>query len=230
MARTTNNRKSKISIALVVDGKDEKWYMAKVKEHYPCAALSTVKIKPELPTHKKVQELFDLAKSKLNEEYSYVILIFDLDEPLKDAKELAKFNELYQKYLLAKENKLSEQQKKKYGWMKNLLLIINNPCLEYWYLLHFSKTTKHYADYATLFSDLKKIPELAKYEKSDGYYNNHPDIYERLGGDNGLKTARKNAVPFDNTICNSQGCSEMNFIFDFLDNLSNYSFIPSSTS
>ena len=220
MARVTKNRKSNVSIALVVDGKDEKWYMAKVKEHYPCAALSSVKIKPELPSHKKVQELFDLAKSKLDEEYSFVILIFDLDEPLKNPSEISKFNELYQKYLLAKVNKLSGRQKSIYGWMEKMLLVINNPCLEYWYLLHFNKTTKHYPDYATLYSDLRKIPELTKYEKSDGYYNNHPDIYERLGGDSGLKKARENAVPFDSNTCDCQGCSEMNFIFDYFDKLS----------
>ena len=217
MARVTKNRKSNVSIALVVDGKDEKWYVVKVKEHYPCAALKSVKIKPELPTHKKVQELFDLAKAKLDEDYSFVILIFDLDEPLKDAGEMSKFNELYQKYILAQQDKLSGQQLKKYGCMKNMLLVVNNPCLEYWYLLHFNITTKHYPDFAALYPVLKKIPDLSQYEKSDGYYNNHPDIYERLGGDAGVKTARGNAVPFDCDTCYSQGCSEMNKIFDYFD-------------
>ena len=217
MARQFKKRPSQESIALVVDGKDEKWYMAKVKEHYPCAALKNVKIKPELPSHKKVQDLFDLAKAKLDEGYSYVILIFDLDEPLKDAGEMSKFNELYQKYLLAKDDKLSGQQIKKYGWMKNMLLVVNNPCLEYWYLLHFNKTSKHYADFAALYPDLKKIPALANYSKKEDYYNNHPDIYERLGGDSGLKKARKNAVQFDNITCYSQGCSEMNRIFDYFE-------------
>ncbi len=219
MARITKNKKSNVSIALVVDGKDEKWYMAKVKEHYPCAVLKSVKIKPELPSHKKVQELFDLAKAKLDEDYSFVILIFDLDEPLKDAVEMSKFNELYQKYILAKGNKLSGQQIKKYGWMKNMLLVVNNPCLEYWYLLHFCKTTKHYSEYKILKTELKLLPRLSDYEKTEKYYNSHPDIYERLGGDSGLKTARKNAVSFDCDTCYSQGCSEMNRIFDYFDGM-----------
>ncbi len=219
MAREIKKRKTNLSIALVVDGKDEKWYIVKVKEHYPCAALKNVKIKPELPSHKRVQDLFDLAKAKLDEDYSYVILILDLDEPLKDAGEMSKFNELYQKYLLAKENKLSGQQVKKYGWMKNMLLIVNNPCLEYWYLLHFNKTSKHYPDFAALCPDLKKISALANYSKNETYYNNHPDIYERLGGDSGLKKARENALHFDYDTCTSQGCSEMNRIFDYFDNI-----------
>ena len=222
MARVTKNKKSNESIALVVDGKDEKWYMAKVKEHYPCSKLKNTKIKPELPSHKKVQELFDLAKAKLDEDYSFVILIFDLDEPLKDAGEMSKFNELYQKYILAQQDKLSGQQIKKYGWMKNMLLVVNNPCLEYWYLLHFNKTTKHYPDFAALYADLKRIPILANYSKNEAYYNNHPDIYERLEHpdvNSGLKQARENAVPFDCDTCYSQGCSEINRIFDYFDGL-----------
>lgn len=218
MARVTKHKKSNESIALIVDGKDEMLYLAKVKEHYPCSDLKNAKIKPELPSHKKVEDLFDLAKAKLDEDYSYVILILDLDEPLKDSGEMSKFNELYQKYLLAKENILSGQQIKKYGWMKNMLLVVNNPCLEYWYLLHFNKTTKHYPDFAAMYPDLKKIPALANYSKKEAYYNNHPDIYERLGGDSGLKKARENAVHFDFDTCNSQGCSEMNCIFDYFDN------------
>ncbi|MBR4265939.1 MAG: RloB domain-containing protein [Bacteroidales bacterium] len=217
MARVTKKRESKKSYALIVDGKDEWWYMAKVKEHYPCTELKNVKLKPELPSRKQVKDLFDLAEAKLKEDYSFVILILDLDEPLKDASEMLKFNDLYQKYLLAISNKLSGQQKRKYGWMENMLLVINNPCLEYWYLLHYNKTSKHYSDFAALLPDLKKIPAFSNYSKNEAYYNNHPDIYERLGGDGGLKTARKNAVRFDSADCNYQGCSEMNLIFDYFD-------------
>ncbi len=219
MARTIKKQKGRESIALVVDGKDEKWYVAKAKEHYPCAALKTVRIKPELPERKKVQELFDFAKAKLDEEYTFVILIIDLDEPLKNAKELSTFNDLYQKYILAKQDQLSGRRKANYGWMQNILLIVNNPCLEYWYLLHYNKTNKFYPDFAALRPDLKRIPDLSNYEKSEEYYNNPPDIYERLNKNGGLKTARQNAVPFAPNTCKSHGCSEMNKIFDYFDTM-----------
>ena len=87
MARERKPRKALSAIAIIVDGQDEKWYVNKVKEHYPCDALKTIKVKPELPERKKVQELFDFAKSKLEKEYTFVVLIIDLDEPLKDTKE-----------------------------------------------------------------------------------------------------------------------------------------------
>lgn len=142
MARSKKIRSGREAVAIVVDGKDEKWYINKVKLNYPCIAIKLIKVKPELPERKKVQELFDFAKSKLDEEYTFVVLIIDMDEPLKDAKELTKFGALYTKYLLAQDNKLTGRQKTKYGWMSKMLIIVNNPCLEYWYLLHYHQTTK----------------------------------------------------------------------------------------
>lgn len=114
MARTIKKQKGRESIALVVDGKDEKWYVAKAKEHY-------------------------------------------------------------------------------------------------------NKTTKFDPDFTALRPDLKRIPDLSNYEKSEEFYNNPPDIYERLNKNGGLKSARQNAVPFAPNTCKSHGCSEMNKIFDYFD-------------
>ena len=109
------------------------------------------------------------------------------------------------------------RQKTNYGWMGKLLLIVNNPCLEYWYLLHYCKTTKFFSDFATLCPVLRKIPDLAQYEKCEKYYNNHPNIYVRLK--NRLDNARNNAIPFDLGNCTIQGSSEMNRMFDYFDKL-----------
>ena len=219
MSRERKPRKVYPAIAVLVDGNDEQWYVSKVRDHYPCDALRTIKIRPELPRRKKVQELFDLAKSKLEEEYTFVIIMFDLDEPLRNPKEFEKFKELYTLYLFAQENSLKGRQKTNYNWMKKILLIVNNPCLEYWYLLHYRRTTKFFADYTALCSELRKIPELAKYKKDEDYYNCHPNIYERLSRNNGLENARRNAIKFDLNNCKNQGCSEMNLFFDYFDSL-----------
>lgn len=217
MARELKQKKGHSAIAIIVDGQDEKWYVNKVKNHYPCDALKQIRVRPELPERKKVQELFDFAKSKLEKEYTFVVLIIDLDEPLKDTKEFNKFKELYTKYIAAKNNTLVGRQKTNYGWMGKLLLIVNNPCLEYWYLLHYCKTTKFFSDFATLCPVLRKIPDLAQYEKCEKYYNNHPNIYLRLN--NRLDNARNNANTFDLKNCTIQGCSEMNRMFDYFDKL-----------
>jgi len=219
MARVCKQRPAKESIAVVVDGKDEKWYFEKVKAHYPCNALRFIKIKPELPRKKKVQELFDFAHQKLDEEYTFVILLFDMDVPLKDNTEFNKFKELYEKYLGVKGKTLVGRQRIKYAWMEKLLVIINNPCLEFWYLLHFGRTSKYYADYENLRSDLRKIPEMSQYEKSEAYYNHYPDIYVRLDRNNGLANARINASPFNIERSREEGCSEMSQVFDHFDRL-----------
>ena len=67
--------------------------------------------------------------------------------------------------------------------------------------------------------DLTAIPMLSDYEKTNTYYMKRPNIFLRLGGDDGLKQARKNAIPFNIEYCQNQGISEMNRFFDFFDSL-----------
>lgn len=217
MSRILKKRSSVPSIAVVVDGKDEKWYIEKVKQHHPSRMMKMLKIKPELPQRKKIQDLFDFAKAKLDESYSFVILIIDMDEPLKDSTEFAKFKALYGKYTALKSGKSQGNSVRKYGWMKNLLIIVNNPCLEYWYLLHFGKTNKFYADYAAMRNDLRKNVVLKDYEKSESYYNQSLDIYLRLK--DFLPVARENSKIFDIDNCRSHGGSEMKLLFDHLESL-----------
>ena len=49
MSRQTKQRKFDNSIAVIADGKTEKWYLEKVKIHYPCEVLKTIRIEPQLP-------------------------------------------------------------------------------------------------------------------------------------------------------------------------------------
>lgn len=216
MARKITSRKSNNSIVVIVDGKDEKWYIQKVKDYYKPNVLRQLKIVPELAQKKKITQLFADAEDKLKKGYTQVILIVDFDDVGKDKKELEEFKKFYNAYVGVNVNK--DEVGRKYQWMEKLTLIINSPCVEYWYMLHFRKTTKYYPDYAQLKHDLKKIPELQDYEKDEGYYNKRPDIYVRLGGDNRLKEARKNAICFELSQCKNKGFSEMNKLFDFLDN------------
>lgn len=214
MARQKNKRESNITISIIVDGKDEKWYVEKVKENYPCPNLKSIKIDPQLPQRKKINELFDLAETKVKEGYNHVILLIDFDEPNKDPKEYNNFKNYYNKYL----NALN--QGKSNNWMKKITVIVNNPCLEYWYLLHFRNTTKFYSKFdPDLKNDLRKIAVLSDYEKSEDYYNKKPDIYNRLNRSGGLEKARKNAKSFNISTCRSEGCSEMKVLFDLFDSL-----------
>ena len=82
MARILRKRRSPAAIAIIVDGKDEKWYIGKVRQHYPCDKIRKIKIEPNLPSAKKINELFSLAKEKIEAHYNRVILFIDFDEPL----------------------------------------------------------------------------------------------------------------------------------------------------
>lgn len=213
--RKIKSRSFKNAIVVIVDGEDEKWYVEKVKEHYPSKTLKETSIKPEFPEKKRVEDLFAFAKQKTEMEYCKVVLILDMDTILNDGQEFEKFKIYFEKYQEALNDNLSPRQKPKYGWMEKLLLIVNTPCLEFWYLLHFGKTTKYYADYEALKPALRRLPGFDAYEKREDFYKKSPDIYNRLGGLYGVLTACKNAVVFNLDDAKNKGVSEMNKFFEF---------------
>ncbi len=211
--RESKKRKLNSSIAILVDGQTEKWYIEQVKRYYNPAKLRNVSVKPDLPSSKKVEQLFETAKEKLAKEYAKVLLVIDLDEIVKYPEELAVFKTYYTHYIAA----INGCAPQDYQWMEKLKVIVNNPCLEYWYLLHFRKTTKYYPRYEPeLKRDLQKCTEMKDYEKTHDYYTKRPEIYVRLA-DN-LAVARINAQKFCTDECLEKGCSEMNQLFDWVDN------------
>ena len=224
MGRQKNVRQVLKPIVFLVDGQDEKWYLEKVREHYKPEVLKKIKILPELATKKKVKDLIEEAHRKIEDGCNKVFLILDFDDPLKFKEEMKQFKLFYDNYCLVKDsakfNGLSTKMKNRLMWMGNLQLIVNSPCLEYWYLLHDHKTTKFYKTYAELLPDLKKLPKFRDYVKEEKYYKSNPDIYVRLGGEDALLKARKNYIPFDKENCENMGFSEMAKVFDFFDTLS----------
>lgn len=215
--RKINRRSAEKSIAVIIDGKDEKWYLETVKEHYPNVAMKKATIKPDLPQKKSVEALFDLAQQKLAMESTQVILILDMDSIIKNSQEFERFKVYYEKYLKSTQGTLAPREKAKYGWMNNLVIIVNTPCLEFWYLLHFSKTHKFFPDFSAMEDTLRKQPGLEEYDKSEGYYKKSPNIYDRLGGEEGIRMARNNAMPFSLAEAKSTGISEMNKFFEIFE-------------
>lgn len=196
------------SIVIIADGIDEKLYVEHIKRIYPSQSLSKAAIKPELPQKKKVKELFDLAKQRIEEGNSHVILILDLDEALSKQQEYSHFVNFYNRAQAI--NKRASDK-----WMNSLTVIVNSPCLEYWHLLHFVKTRKFYHSFAQLLPDLRR--HLPDYCKSEVYYTGANHICQKLGGLNGLKRACNNAFPFNLANCRQEGCSEMYKLFDYFD-------------
>lgn len=201
--RNLTTKQAKKGYAFVVDGKCESWYIQMLKKHSPNIRIA---IKPELPQKKNLDELYKKV-IELSEDYEKVFWIIDMDVLIKENRE-------------AKKQPASIDKLKEYWRIidrnyPNVIMIVNNPCFEYWLLLHFERTSKYYETCAQLHIQLKKHQLLANYHKTEEFYiRQSPDIYKRL--EPLLNVAVQNAklLPardFDNYCV---GMSQMHLIFD----------------
>lgn len=196
--------KNKPSFAIVVDGETEYWYFQMLVRNEKDKL--NVSIKPELPSKKSLYDQFQLVK-KLAEDYTKTFWIIDLDVILRETREAKKGSK-------TKIQEFTEYVKyihKKYE--KSVAIIINNPCLEFWLLLHFEGTSKYFDTCEGAEKHLKKY--LKDYEKTQKYYTKqNNDIYLRLKPS--LAEALKNAKAlklFDAENPNV-GISEMQLFFE----------------
>ncbi len=169
MRKARKNRiKARPNFALVVDGDTEVWYFQMLKRNERTLA---VNIEPKIPQKKSVLEQYELVKS-LSEDYKTVFWIIDFDTIVKETREAKRGKETpLQEFL-----KYRKVLKKDY---ENVTIIVNNPCLEFWILLHFEKISKYFIDCASAEKQLKKY--LKDYEKTRKYYTKQEnDIYLRL--------------------------------------------------
>ena len=202
-------RKSKISkprkntFAIIADGKDEGQYFQMLKRNEPNLH---VNIEPKFPQKKKLSEQCQKVK-EFAENYTKVFWIIDLDKIIEESQvtkkgETSKIREL-KKYLKELENYEFE----------NIITILNNPCLEFWFVLHFEPTTKYFPKCGEAKKQLKKY--LKDYEKTQKYFTKpNNDIYLKLKPflsfalSNTKKTQRKNLDALKRAIC------EMNLFFE----------------
>lgn len=219
MSRRKSNRKrlkQKKVYSIIVDGECEQWYLQLMKKH---ENLRDIRIVPELPSRKRLKDLYNLVKEKINENYDKVIWILDFDTIITESQMTPK----------GKKSKIQEFKKyisklKKY---KNLfVLVVNTPCLEFWYLLHFKKTNKFYRECKEVIKEPKKEGIFSDYEKSEKFYKRYSgDIYKKLKPY--LPSAIKNAkelgeFEFDNI---ESAKAEMYKIFEILG--INIKYLPS---
>ena len=156
--------------AIVVDGKCESWYLNMLKRN---EKIKDINIEPKLPQKKKVSEQFEKVE-EFSLIYDKVIWIIDLDVINKETKETKKGNITAIQELKKYFNKIDKLY-------SNVIIIINNPCLEYWYLLHFEQTSKYYNNYGKLVKQIRNQELLADYEKTEKYYTRqNNDIYLKL--------------------------------------------------
>lgn len=162
--------KSKPTYAIVVDGECEYWYIQMLKRNERSI---NVNLEPKIPQKKKLSELYNKV-IELSSDFDEVFWIIDFDVinfETRSAKKGAKtcLKEFMDYYFQIKKD------------CKNVQIIINNPCLEYWFLLHFEFSSKYFESCSKLLNQLKKHKSLSDYEKSQSYFTKQGnDIYLKL--------------------------------------------------
>lgn len=193
---------NKIKFAIVVDGDCESWYFQMLRRNEKGI---NVDLKPEIPQKKKLKEQFEKVTEQ-SKHYDKVFWIVDYDVINSETASAKKGTETASQEL----KRYITQLAKKY---KNVVVIINNPCLEFWLLLHFESTGRYFDDCESALKQLKK--HLPDYEKTSKYFTKQDnDIYLKLKPN--LKTAIANAKKlkaFD--LDNPQtAMSQMQFLFE----------------
>ncbi len=156
--RKSRFQRSEYDVFLVyVDGETEQWYLKNVVQKFLDRNFLDIKIRvcPDIPKKGKSyrEKIKDLQiKSKLATACYYLV---DFDD-IRHKNDIKKFNFLKQK---------------KEG-INKVRILFNNPCLEFWFLLHFKgDTTKQFADCNEAISDLNRFLNF-KYDKNKLVFSN----------------------------------------------------------
>ena len=180
MKRPKKNPPSKSALAFVVDGETEAWYLHMLKRN---ESSIRVNISPEIPSKKSLEEQYKLVCKLSGEEYTKVFWLVDLDTIIKEASEAPKGKQSPIKLFEEYRETLSKE-------FLNVVVVVNNPCLEFWFLLHFERTSKYFDTCSGAETQLKKY--LKNYEKTKKFFTKeNDDIYLKLKPS--LKTALSNS-------------------------------------
>lgn len=165
-------RKTNPAFAIVADGETEIWYLQMMKQNERQVRLT---IKPELPKKKRIEDQCELICKLAQGEYDKVFWIVDLDQITKEQREATGGKKDPMRTFIECREKVLHGKK----YAKRVRVIVNNPCLEFWFLLHYTHTDKSFGGYEELAKALKK--HMKDYNKSEGYFKQkNNDIYLKL--------------------------------------------------
>lgn len=194
--------KPKTKWAILVDGDCEFWYIQMLKRNFPNLSFDP---RPLIPQRKTLPEQFQKIKEYALD-YDQVFWIIDLDvltdETRKGKKGTSTALDDFRKYC-TKLEKLKDK----------VTVIVNNPCFEFWLLLHFEATSRFFNNCSNAEKQLKK--HLKNYEKTAKYYTGqNNDIFLKLSPK--IETAITNAKKLGKFDFNNPetGISEMYNFFD----------------
>ena len=150
MARKTSLRQRRSPIPTIIGaGITEQWYFT----HLKTLRGYRVKIRPRFFGTETAAGLDKKIEEVLRDE-SIAICVFDAD--------VSTWNEAERKKLAALQ--------KKYEGNASVVLCDSMPSIEYWFLLHFKHTTRHYGTSKAVIKELKKY--LPQYDKTEQFLGN----------------------------------------------------------
>ena len=181
--RRGEKRQTQQAFAVVVDGETEYWYLEMLKRNEPNILFD---ITPKILQKKNIDQQYKSVTELSEEEYDKVFWIVDLDVLLKEEREKKNNTSSLQKFLNYWQQLLKQEK---------VVVIVNNPCLEYWFLLHFEKTTKIFTTCIDVEKEVSR--HLKGYQKTQKFFKkSNNDIYKQLKPH--LKTAISNASALGN--------------------------------
>ena len=193
MARPIETRKQqKRSVTILGEGLTEQYYFTHIRTlfgyHY------TIR-----PYYFSVTSLAEMDK-KITEAVAdggFAIAVFDADVSSRNEVEKKKLESIRRRYV----NK------------KNVILCESMTSIEYWFLLHFENTNRHYKDSNATEQELRK--HITDYEKKVKFLQNIKWVSE-LCADEKLETAINRAKAFDHS---GESYSDVYKAFELLNKL-----------
>ena len=159
MARKTSLRQRRNPIPTIIGaGITEQWYFT----HLKALRGYRVKIRPRFFGTETAAGLDKKIEEVLRDE-SIAICVFDAD--------VSTWNEAERKKLAALQ--------KKYEGNDSVLLCDSMPSIEYWFLLHFKHTTRHFGTSKAVVKELKK--NIPQYDKTEQFLGNQRWVEEMTG-------------------------------------------------
>ena len=159
MVRKTSLRQRRNPIPTIIGaGITEQWYFT----HLKALRGYRVKIRPRFFGTETAAGLDKKIEEVLRDE-SIAICVFDAD--------VSTWNE-------AEHKKLTALQKK-YEGNASVLLCDSMPSIEYWFLLHFKHTTRHFGTSKAVVKELKKY--IPQYDKTEQFLSNQRWVEEMTG-------------------------------------------------
>ena len=169
MARKSKRKSQRKTVFVLGDGQTEQYYFDHLKNIHGYS----YKIRPRLFNNLTIESAENHIDQLLSGDADLIFYITDLDIIINQNKQ-SKFQNFIRKY---KNN-------------QNVLILGSMPSIEYWFILHFYKTTKRFRNSSEAEKELSK--KIKDYSKQKGFLEN-PKWVEALCEDNNLNNAIKRA-------------------------------------